>query len=72
LSTIQTTASIAPFRFLSQSAASRKGRTSFIIVVIVVTESKSTDAAKQRAAICLTAEYGWIRSLVKTGNNSKS
>lgn len=58
LSTIQTTASIAPFRFISESAASRRGRTSFIIVVIVITESNSTDAVKQRAAICLTAEYG--------------
>lgn len=55
-STIQTTASIAPFRLTSQSAASRRGRISFIIVVIVITESNSTDAAKQRAAICLTAE----------------
>lgn len=58
LSTIQTTASIAPFRFISQSAALRRGRTSFIIFVIVNTESNSTDTAKHRAAKCLIAEYG--------------
>lgn len=55
-STIQTIASIDPFRLTSQSAASRSGRISFIINDIVTTESNSTDAAKQRAAMCLTAE----------------
>lgn len=58
LSTIQTTASIAPFRLISQLVASRRSRTSFIIDVIVITESNSTDAAKQRADKCLIAEYG--------------
>lgn len=58
LSTIHTTASIAPFRLTSLSGASRRGKTSLIIVVIVIPRFSSTDAAKQRAPRCLTAEYG--------------
>lgn len=72
LSTIHITASIAPFRLTSLSGASRRGKTSFIMVIIVISGFNSTDAAKQRALICLTAEYGWIRSLEKIGNNSRS